>query len=124
MLNRPRCAKCPSAFPQHTAAVFLAALTDTCARRNWNLLAAHIRPTHIHLVIEADRTPEQIMGIIKAHATRSLDKFDGTRRPRWSRHGSTKHRWTQAQINTACRYVLDGQGQRLTVYPDHLASIH
>lgn len=38
------------------------------------LLAAHVRPSHVHAVVEADRTPEQVMTALKAYASRALNE--------------------------------------------------
>jgi REP element-mobilizing transposase RayT len=39
----------------------LAAFVQRCRDSNWNLLAAHVRMNHVHLVVEADVPPERIM---------------------------------------------------------------
>jgi hypothetical protein len=31
----------------------------------------------------------------------------------WSRHGSTRYLWTTESVETACRYVIDSQGDDL-----------
>lgn len=44
----------------------LAALQEVCSHRCWGLLAAHVRSTHVHVVVEAEVRPERIMNDFKA----------------------------------------------------------
>ena len=50
----------------------LAAVVERCLDRHWNLLAAHVRTNHVHIVIEADVRPERIMNDLKSYASRCL----------------------------------------------------
>src|SRR5258708_508301 len=50
----------------------LQSIQETSALRGWTLLAAHIRTSHIHVVLDADEPPEIVMHDLKAFATRSL----------------------------------------------------
>jgi hypothetical protein len=70
----------------------LAALLERCSNNGWNLLAAHVRTNHIHLVMGAEAKPERIMNDLKSYASRSLNQLglDEPTRKRWARHGSTR----------------------------------
>ncbi len=96
----------------------LQAIQDLCARESWLLLAAHIRTTHVHVVVEADATPEWVMSSFKRVASRASNGLglDGEGRIRWARHGSTRYIWTKEQLSAAIRYTVNAQGQPLVVY--------
>ena len=89
-----------------------AAIRDVCAHRGWTLHALNVRTNHVHLVVAAGSTPEQVMTSLKAWSTRRLREtgliVDGLKP--WSRHGSTRYLWRGDQIEAACSYVLEGQG--------------
>lgn len=34
----------------------LASIVERCAERGWNLLTAHVRTNHVHIVVDADRS--------------------------------------------------------------------
>jgi REP element-mobilizing transposase RayT len=55
--------------------VVLSALRQHCAHRRWNLLAAHVRSNHVHVVVEAEVRPEKIMNELKAYASRELNRL-------------------------------------------------
>lgn len=99
----------------HRAAVD-ASIRDVCAHRGWTLHALNVRTNHVHLVVSAKSTPEQVMTALKAWSTRHLREgglvAEGFKP--WSRHGSTRYLWRIDQIEAACSYVLDAQGKDLT----------
>jgi hypothetical protein len=41
--------------------VVLQAMQEVCANRHWALLAAHVRSNPVHVVVDADRSAEQVM---------------------------------------------------------------
>jgi REP element-mobilizing transposase RayT len=88
------------------------AIRDVCAHRAWKLHALNVRTNHVHLVVSASSTPEQVMTSLKAWSTRRLREAglvaEGFKP--WSRHGSTRYLWRVDQIEAACSYVLEGQG--------------
>ena len=96
----------------------LASLRERCAQQNWNLLAAHVRTTHVHIVVEAEARPERIMNDIKAYASRCLNQtgLDEPGRKRWARHGSTRWLWKPEHVSAAIRYVVDEQGDPMAVF--------
>ena len=49
---------------------------SNCAYRGWNLLAAHVRSNHVHIVVEAEAQPERNMNEFKSYASRELNQFD------------------------------------------------
>lgn len=84
-------------------------------RRDWTIHAMEVRSNHVHVVISAPETPEHVMNALKSWCTRRL--VDADLLPRgtkvWSRHGSTRYLWKPQQVETACRYVCEGQGDNL-----------
>ena len=53
----------------------LAAILEHCSDRHWDLLAAHVRTNHVHLVVEAEARPERIMNDLKSYASRWLNRL-------------------------------------------------
>jgi REP element-mobilizing transposase RayT len=96
----------------------LRALRERCRQRQWMLLAAHVRTSHVHMVVQSEATPERILNDIKSYASRCLNQMglDETDRKRWARHGSTLWLWTSENVSAAIRYVVDGQGNALAVF--------
>ncbi len=96
----------------------LEAIQQVCAHRGWCLLAAHVRSTHVHTVVEAEAPPERIMNDFKAHASRWLNRLnlDDRARKRWTRHGSTRWLWKPAHVSAAIDYVVAGQGEAMAVF--------
>lgn len=90
----------------------LRAIVNVCRYKNWGLLAAHVRTTHVHVIVAAEVAPELAMNAFKAYATRAMNQVrPGTRdRMRWTRHGSTRYLWTRDSVEDAVRYVLEKQG--------------
>jgi REP element-mobilizing transposase RayT len=96
----------------------LASIVDRCSQQNWNLLAAHVRTNHIHLVVEGEAGPERIMHDLKSYASRCLNQIelDQPGRKRWARHGSTRWLWESENVSAAILYVVGEQGERMAVF--------
>jgi REP element-mobilizing transposase RayT len=92
------------------------AILETCRFREWLLYAAHIRSTHIHLVLKANTSPERVLVDLKAYATRSLRKNGYDQRRLWTRHGSTRYLNTASQLNKAIHYIISEQGKPMSMY--------
>jgi REP element-mobilizing transposase RayT len=84
---------------------------EVCDHRGWPLLAVNARTNHVHVVVSSSSTPEQVMVTLKAWCTRRLREAAlVTEVARvWSRHGSTRYLWTEAHVQGAVTYVLEGQ---------------
>jgi hypothetical protein len=97
----------------------LTSIRESCEYRGWKLYAAHIRSTHVHIVVAALTEPENVMGILKARASRSLADagLEPRNRPKWAAHGSTRWLWEGLELQRAIAYVLDGQGEDMETYP-------
>ncbi len=100
------------------AKIVLDSIMQNSSHRKWNLLAVHVRSTHIHVVIQALVAPEKVMNDLKSYASRSLNNagFENSDRKRWARHGSTKYLWKVNDLENAVHYVLHEQGDPMAVY--------
>jgi REP element-mobilizing transposase RayT len=96
----------------------LEALREVCEHRGWGLLAAHVRTNHVHVVVEAEVSPERIMNDFKSYASRALNRLDhhGSDPRRWARHGSTRWLWKDRDVKEAICYVVEEQGEPMAVF--------
>jgi REP element-mobilizing transposase RayT len=108
----------PYLLDQGRRAAVLEAIGDVCLNRGWNLRAAHVRSTHVHVVMEADIRPEKVLNYFKSYASRYLNGLgmDEPDRRRWARHGSTRWLWKDEDVREAIRYVVEEQGEPMAVY--------
>jgi len=116
--NRERMEQPAYSMDQTRRAAVLASMLERCSDNRWDLLAAHVRTNHVHVVIEAEDRPERIMNDLKSYASRYLNQLllDGTARKRWARHGSTRWLWKPENVSAAIRYVVDEQGEPMAVF--------
>ena len=108
----------PYVMDESRRGIVLTTIIDVCKHRQWTLLAAHIRSNHVHSVIHAMSLPEHIMGTIKSYASRQLNAatLDGNRINRWTRHGSTRYLWNEAELEATIQYVVYEQGLPMAVF--------
>jgi hypothetical protein len=94
------------------------AIVELAKERGWNLLAAHVRSNHVHVVISVDRDPGRLMSDLKGRASRDLSQagFGNADRRRWTRHGSTLHLFREEEVEAKICYTLDKQGERMACY--------
>jgi REP element-mobilizing transposase RayT len=94
------------------------AIVELSEDRGWQLLAAHVRSNHVHVVVKADRDPGRLMSDLKGRASRDLTLagFGDVDRKRWTRHGSTQHLFREEEVEAKIRYALDEQGERMSWY--------
>ena len=116
--ERSRMDQAPYVLDLSRRASVLEAIAEVCKHRAWGLLAAHIRSTHAHVVVDAEVRPEKVMSDLKSYASRRLSGLgvDGPDRRRWARHGSTLWLKSDEDVRTAIRYVVDGQGEPMAVF--------
>ena len=102
----------------HRRVTTLSALRQVCLHHRWNLLTAHVRTNHVHVVVDADVRPEAVMHAFKSYASRALNRLaiDEPNRKRCARHGSTRWLWKDEDVQEAIRYVVSGQGEPMEVY--------
>ena len=108
----------PYALDHARRGAVLSALVERCSTQQWTLLAAHVRTSHVHVVVEAEVRPERIMNDLKSCASRCLNRLglDNPARKRWARHGSTRWLWHVDNVSAAIQYVLEEQGEPMASY--------
>jgi REP element-mobilizing transposase RayT len=96
----------------------LKAVRDVCTHGGWQLLAVHVRTSHVHIVLAADSAPEKVMNDFKVYASRALNRaaLDVPERKRWSRHGSTRYLNHAKALSECIAYVLERQGEPMALY--------
>lgn len=75
---------------------------------DWEVHALNVRTQHVHVVINALKTPEAVMNSLKSWCTRRMHEqniwvYDYSP---WSHHGSTRYIWSQEALLNVCNYVL------------------
>ena len=82
------------------------------------LRAAHVRSQHIHLIVSAQVSPEEILRDVKSYTSRALNHagLDATGQLRWTRHGSTRYLWKPDEVGAAINYVVREQGKPMAVW--------
>jgi len=79
------------------------------AVRGWHIHTLNVRTNHVHVVVTADRHPDEVMEQFKAWCSRRLSEQLGRKRKWWTEHGSTKWINDEAYLDNAIRYVDEGQ---------------
>jgi REP element-mobilizing transposase RayT len=116
--ERERMDQAPYILDKPRRDAVLKAIHEVCTYRGWCLLAAHVRSTHVHTVVDSEALPERVMTDFKAYASRGLNRLglDQRGRKRWTRHGSTRWLWKTEHIAAAVEYVVDEQGSAMSVF--------
>ena len=93
-------------------------IQEVCAYRRWMLLAAHVRSTHVHVVVHAKALPEKVVADLKAYSSRRLTEagYDDKDRKRWAVHASTRYLWDAQSADLAIQYVVHEQGEPMAVF--------
>ena len=92
----------------------LGAIQETCAYRQLALLAAHVRSTHVHLVVDGIGDASGAIRDFKAYSSRVLNG-EGVRR-RWARGGNARPLRDRKAVLASVRYVADRQGAPMALY--------
>jgi REP element-mobilizing transposase RayT len=64
----------PYTLDETRRSVTLRAIQEVCDKKDWMRLAAHVRTNHVHIVVEAEATPEWVMTTFKRYASRALNR--------------------------------------------------
>jgi REP element-mobilizing transposase RayT len=94
------------------ARMVLDTIREVCRTRDWRLIAAHVRTSHVHVIAEGLDQPILAIRDFKAYASRRLP---GTKR-RWARGGNARRLIGDSALRTAIQYVLHRQGTSMAVY--------
>jgi REP element-mobilizing transposase RayT len=120
MIREPnaRLARVAAGLMRGTSVVLTFAQRDTvertihehCDFRGWTLHAATCRTTHVHVVVSAaERTPDGVLGSIKARCSRHLSQEDEGPRTWWTRGGSMRHIYDTRSLENVVMYVVECQ---------------
>jgi len=108
----------PYLLGEKRRAVVLETIQEVAHYRRWQLLACHVRTTHVHVIVTADAKPEKVMSDFKTYASRKLKERleEAADCKRWTQHGSTRYLWTEQEVAEKVEYVVNGQGERQAVF--------
>ena len=109
--NRGPAQESPCCAHDGTTPVRGTAIRETSDIRNWLLRALNVRTNHVHAVISTAAHPDLVLNALKANATRQLRQdrcWEDSRSP-WSDGGSRRYVWTEAGLQRAIDYVINGQ---------------
>ena len=94
-------------------------ISDHCDIRGWRLHAVKCRTNHVHVVVTADRKPEDVRDQFKAWCTRKLKELQRSLRPNdavreklWTERGSRRYIGDEESLEAVIAYVLDGQDRK------------
>jgi REP element-mobilizing transposase RayT len=89
-----------------------------CTIRNWPMHAVNARTNHIHVIVTANRDPDDVMGQLKAWCSRALSDAAELTKP-VAKEAGRRHWFTEGggkevidneeYLRNAIKYVLDGQ---------------
>lgn len=99
------------------AQVVLDAIREVCLCRDWDLIAAHVRTTHAHVIVDRLRNVDRAIVDLKSYSSRALKSFGCKAEKRWARGGSTRPLSTTATLSAAIDYVLHRQGKPVALSP-------
>jgi REP element-mobilizing transposase RayT len=89
-------------------------VAETSRFRGWTLLAVNCRSNHLHAVVSAPAaSPKKIRADLKAWCTRRLrEKIDAARENWWADRGSIRWVFTEAELESVLRYVIEAQDRK------------
>jgi REP element-mobilizing transposase RayT len=90
-----------------------------CKIRGWQLHAVSCRSNHVHVVVTADRKPEDVRNQLKAWCTRKLKELQRSSKPNdqvrekwWAEKGSRRYIGDEESLEAVVAYVLDAQERK------------
>lgn len=98
--------------------IVIGAIIERCLQRSWDLLAAHVRTEHVHVVVEAEASPQRVCTDLKGYASRLLNNsgLDSQGRRRWTKGCSGRYLWRESDVSAAVEYVVSGQGIPMQIF--------
>ena len=89
-----------------------------CDIRKWRLYALHVRSNHVHTVVEADKSIDQVSNELKGWPKRIL-RENGFDPPKvWTSGSSKVYLFTEAKLREKIHYVAYEQGEMMEYYVD------
>ena len=109
-IQAPEALKREEATAKLTAVPVVLSASQRATVERWQLHAVDARSNHVHVIVTADRTPEEVMNQFKAWCSRRLNEESGESGKRWwTKHGLTKWINDDDYFQNALRYVVEGQ---------------
>jgi REP element-mobilizing transposase RayT len=92
-------------------------IAEHCRVRGWTLHAVNCRTNHLHVVVTANRHPDEVRDQFKAWSARRLKELQAERATDptsvrakwWAERGSKRYLNDVASLEAAILYVRDGQ---------------
>jgi REP element-mobilizing transposase RayT len=96
----------------------LRAILEHAEHKQWKIWAIHVRTNHVHVVVTSEQPPERVLMECKAYASRALNQaaLDPPDCERWSRHGSTRHLFSEDEVAERIQYVAEEQGDAMELF--------
>jgi REP element-mobilizing transposase RayT len=114
--HRERMVEEPVILTPEQRALVEKTITEHCRIRGWRLHVVAVRTNHVHVVVTADRNPNDVRDQFKAWCSRKLSDAVGLTtlvakkagRRRWfTEGGDTEFIDTEVYLNNTIRYVID-----------------
>jgi REP element-mobilizing transposase RayT len=112
-------------------------IADHCRIRGWTLHAVNCRSNHLHVIVAANRHPDEVREQLKAWCTRRLKDLEHTRRGSssapaaapdekirenwWAERGSGLYVNDEDGLETLIQYVCDAQDSRREKHQSELS---
>src|SRR6266851_1810561 len=115
---RERMAESAVLLTDEQRAIVEQTIRDHCRIRGWVLHAVNARTNHVHVVVTADRDPDEVMNQFKAWCSRKLSDAAGlvgavgkkAGRRHWFTEGGDKRVIeSEEYLANAIQYVIEGQ---------------
>ncbi len=102
----------PLTLDESSREIVRKAIVDHASIRQWRIWALNVRTNHVHVVVDAgEYRPDIVIGQFKQWSTRRLREANVRDAERvWTREGSTRYLFDSDALQSAIRYVLEGQG--------------
>ncbi len=113
--ERRRLKQAPVEFDAERREVVERTIREVCAYRGWGLRAINVRTNHVHAVVSASCKPEKVLNDFKSWTTRRMREAGvwKSKLTPWAEHGSRRYLWRPRQVEIACDYVINHQGDDL-----------
>ena len=108
----------PVTLDSHQRKIVQDVIVRHCNLRQWRLFALHVRTNHIHIVVQADRTIDQVMKELKSWATRLLRQNGLCVPVVWTSGGSCNYIFKSSKLLEKVHYVIHEQGTPMEYYLD------
>jgi len=94
------------------------AIVEVCTFRSSTLLALHVRPTHLHGIVNSESPPGAVVRDWKTYATRRLRSLGLAASDQliWTHSGNAVALQSPETVQAGVRYVLEAQGEPMACF--------